>query len=235
MLIMPEKTHTLIISDLHLGSHASSSKQVLNLLKHVDRERLIILGDLFDHAKIKKLKPADWELLSYFENRKKTGDEILWLKGNHDREFPHQLPHLANIPISEEYSWDQSGKKYIAIHGDRFDDYIQKGSFIVKMGDLANVILTALRLKNKLVMNTIGKLYGKMIKLSDVVIDGALKYAKEKEVDFIICGHTHFAVVKAVAHADKEITYLNSGAWTQTPLTYITVDDSGPNLHIYRE
>ena len=47
--------------------------------------------------------------------------------------FPHKLQELANIHVLEEYDFTCGGKKYIAIHGDQFDTYIQNDSFITKI------------------------------------------------------------------------------------------------------
>ena len=78
--------HTLIISDIHLGSKVSRSTVLLDTLKQYTFERLILLGDIFEDLNFKRLKSAHWELLSYIRrlSNDKTGVEIIWIAGNHD-------------------------------------------------------------------------------------------------------------------------------------------------------
>ena len=39
---------TVVLSDIHLGSEHSRTKEVTNFLKHIDCDRLILNGDIID-------------------------------------------------------------------------------------------------------------------------------------------------------------------------------------------
>ena len=87
---MPNDTHTLIISDIHLGSAAVNSHEIIHLLEKIRFERLIILSGISSiHNNTGKLCGDDWRLLSSFQKISETR-ETIWIKGNHDREFPSQ-------------------------------------------------------------------------------------------------------------------------------------------------
>jgi UDP-2,3-diacylglucosamine pyrophosphatase LpxH len=70
-----EQTHTLILSDFHLGSKVSQSEKIIELLKKHQFRKLILLGDIFENLNFKRLKESDWELLSLisqFSKEKKS-------------------------------------------------------------------------------------------------------------------------------------------------------------------
>ena len=47
----------------------------------------------------------------------------------------------------------------------------------------------------------------------------------------MFCGHTH----KARGYKHDGIAYYNTGAWTDFPLTYITIDAEGVRIREYDE
>jgi predicted phosphodiesterase len=49
-------THTLILSDFHLGSRVSRSKRAIELLKSYKFEKLILLGDIFESLDFNRLR-----------------------------------------------------------------------------------------------------------------------------------------------------------------------------------
>jgi metallophosphoesterase superfamily enzyme len=59
-----EEVDTLIVSDIHLGSEVSRSKQLLDVIKQFQFKRLILNGDVFDDLNFKRLSKSDWKFLS---------------------------------------------------------------------------------------------------------------------------------------------------------------------------
>lgn len=45
---------TVVLSDIHLGSEHSRTKEVTNFLKHIDCDRLILNGDIIDGWQLQK-------------------------------------------------------------------------------------------------------------------------------------------------------------------------------------
>ena len=59
-----EEVDTIIVSDIHLGSEVSRSKQLLDTISHFDYKQLILNGDVFDDLNFKRLSKSDlgdWE------------------------------------------------------------------------------------------------------------------------------------------------------------------------------
>ena len=67
--------------------------------------------------------------------------------------------------------------------------------------------------------------------MSEKVAAGALAYARHHDAQRIFCGHTH----QAMHREQNGIDYYNSGGWVDSRLTYLTVDESGVQIHEYQE
>ena len=51
------------------------------------------------------------------------------------------------------------------------------------------------------------------------------------EAERIFCGHTHQAL-----HVEQNgMDYYNSGGWVDSRLTYLTIDETGVQIHEYDE
>ena len=61
----------------------------------------------------------------------------------------------------------------------------------------------------------------KWLRLSNKVGRDAIQYAKSKNADVIICGHTHIAGY----FKEDGVEYYNSGCWTDKPSQYIRIND----------
>lgn len=74
--------HTIIVSDIHLGSDLSRVNELIDVLDSWVFERLILLGDIFDNLDFKRLSGLHWGFLSHIRevSRKR---EVVWIEGNH--------------------------------------------------------------------------------------------------------------------------------------------------------
>jgi UDP-2,3-diacylglucosamine pyrophosphatase LpxH len=118
-----KKTHTLIISDLHLGSKVSQAEKALKLLKSFSFRKLILLGDVFDDLNFENLDKECWNFLTYVGKISKE-KKVRWVLGNHDKGLANVFESLVDAKVYEEYSWRCDGKKYLAIHGHQFDRFL---------------------------------------------------------------------------------------------------------------
>jgi hypothetical protein len=67
--------------------------------------------------------------------------------------------------------------------------------------------------------------------MSPKVAAGALTYAAQHGANRIFCGHTHEAI-----HVQQDgIDYYNSGGWVDSPLTYLTIDEQGVQIHDFND
>jgi len=215
---------SLIVSDLHLGSSISLANDFLILLKNTSFSRLILLGDIFQDLNFSRLTKEHWKVISYLRklSNPKRNIEIVWIEGNHDIGISQIIKHFIGIKVYTEYSWDWNGKKCIALHGHQFDDLYADGIPWVHH-IFVPIFLQIQKIdwcKNWL-PGLLDKFHTHWQRLSSKVEDRAFKYAASKNASFIFCGHTHQIGHKVV----DGIEYWNSGHWTGTKGTFITISN----------
>ena len=92
------KTHykTIIVSDVHLGTKGSKSKEIVRFLKQFHCDNLILNGDIIDGWQLKK--SGSWKrkhtrffnrVLKMMENQ---ATKVFYLRGNHDDFLDQILP-----------------------------------------------------------------------------------------------------------------------------------------------
>jgi len=215
-----KKTHTLILSDFHLGSRVSRSKEIYELLKDFKFKKLILLGDIFESLNFGRLKEEDWKLLSLISEFSKTR-KVKWVRGNHDRDFSKFFQTFTGAKVYRFYKWRYKNKKYLAIHGHQFDNFLVNN---VILSFLVNVIYNFIQLidfSDKRISRFIKRRSKGWLRLSEKVAKRALLYAKFMQVDCIFCGHTH----KALERKKRGVKYYNCGCWTDLPSAYIALDE----------
>lgn len=216
---------TLIISDIHLGSEVSRPAQVRKMLESYRFKRLILLGDIFDDLNFHRLKKEHWNLLSYIRKLSNPDKniEVIWVEGNHDEGLIDIMSHLIGIKVYNDFIWKQNGKKFIAIHGHQFDRFLNENVVISSVSSFIYNKIQKYDRKNQTISRFIKRRSKGWLRLSRKVADRAIEYAKKKNLDTIICGHTHQNLHKK----DQGINYYNTGCWTDIPSTYITIDTEG--------
>jgi len=95
--------HTVIISDLHLGTSAFNKKAFLNFLNYLEQinfKQLIINGDLFDlwYTKLTKIVKQENDLLVKLVGLLDKDIRIIYLVGNHDI-------HMLNFKYLKHPLW----------------------------------------------------------------------------------------------------------------------------------
>jgi len=217
--------NTLIVSDIHLGSNVARPKEVLELLQSFNFKRLILLGDIFDDLNFRRLKKEHWNLLSYIRKLSNPGKniEVVWVEGNHDEGLINKLSHLIGIEAHMEYEFEICGNKILAIHGHQFDRFLNENVFISNIASFIYNKIQKYDRDRQTVSRFIKRKSKGWLRLSHKVADSAIEYAKRKNKDTIICGHTHQILQKT----SGGVTYFNTGCWTDIPSTYITIDFEG--------
>ena len=223
-----KRTHTLIISDLHLGSIVSRSKKVSELIKEYDFRKLILLGDIFENLNFNRLKEEDWKLLSQISKISKKR-KVIWIEGNHDKGLSKILAALTGGRVYKIYKWKYQKEKYLAIHGHQFDNFLIDNAFLSFFASQIYNIIQVFDSKDKKISRFIKKKSKGWLRLSKKVAKRAILFAKVQQVDHIICGHTH----KAMKLLRGKTHYYNCGCWTDTPSTYITLDRKDIKINKY--
>jgi len=224
---------TVILSDLHLGSEVSRAKAALQLLKQTSFRRLILLGDIFCDLNFRRLKKEHWQFLGYIRklSNPKRNIEVVWVEGNHDHGLAEVMSHLVGIRVYQEYAWEFRGIRHLAIHGHQFDRVVISSLPLNNFFMLIYLHLQKLDFGKKRVVRCLERVDTAWLRLSSKVAKGALAYAHLRDAHRVFCGHTH----EAMRLEQEGVEYYNTGSWTQPNATYITVDESGVNIHEYDE
>lgn len=118
-----------------------------------------------------------------------------------------------------------NGKKFCAIHGHQFDRFC----FIFDEPLIDKIFLHFMwlfKMINILGFNAVKWHDSFHDNFSDFIAKKAMKYAKKKNIDVIICGHTHKPLHFNFSDKNgKKIDYFNCGGWIKDLCSsYITID-----------
>ncbi len=228
-----DSVDTLILSDLHLGSDLSRAADAVRMLKRHSFRRLILLGDIFCDLNFARLKKEHWRFLSYIRklSNPKRGVEIVWVEGNHDQGLTHVMSHLVGVRVYRHYAWEFAGKRCLAIHGHQFDRFVLNNKLVSDVGAWIYLFLQKMDPSSKPICRFLDRLNSAWLRLTPKVASGALAFAQSRSADLVFCGHTHRAM-----HAERNgVAYYNTGCWTGSRPTYVTVGEEGVRIHEYLE
>ncbi len=235
---------TIVLSDVHLGSKWSKTKEASRFLKKNSCETLILCGDIIDGWAILRGKKMKWKrshtnfmkvLLDLSHNTR-----IVYVRGNHDDFLDRIIPiNFLNISIVRDWVYTSGGKRYYVLHGDVFDRVTSSMSWLAKVGDVGYSMLLWLnktynhrRIRKGLPYYSIASDIKQKVKASVSYISDFERHvvdiARKKECDGVICGHIHKPEVTQI----EGVTYLNAGDWIES-LSALTEDFDG-NWEIYR-
>lgn len=224
---LKNKTHTLIISDLHLGSRVSRAKAATEFLKGFEFRKLILLGDIFEDLNFNRLHSDDWKFLALLTHFSKTR-KVRWIAGNHDKDLAKVFAALTGAKVYNVYKWRHKNKKCLAIHGHQFDNFLTNNPLLSVIAQRIYNFIQLVDFSDKRISRYIKRKSKLWMRNSEKVAARAILYARFRGIDCIFCGHTH----KADQERKGKIRYFNSGCWTEIPSTYITVD--GNKIEIYK-
>ena len=230
------KHDTIIISDLHLGSPMCQAKELLEFLQNIEVKRLVLNGDVFEDLKRTfRLHRQHWAVLEQLR-RMSDNCQVIWVKGNHDTLYRNRkedlvaISNLLGIKIKHQLIFNVGKFRCLAIHGDKWDNYIHR--FPV-LADIITWAYDRLKEVHSEHMRKIVKWVKRRSKLfmrnSQYVMDGAIEYAEDLECNVVVCGHTHHPMLERIGFT----SYGNSGTWESFKPTYITIDEEMIGLWNY--
>jgi len=223
------KTHTIIISDLHLGSSVSQPKKVLEMLKKYSFRKLILLGDIFDSLDLRHFSEDSLKLIYYIGKIAKE-KKVRWIQGNHDDELAEFFSAFLGVKVYDKtYSWQYKEEKYLAIHGHQFDRFLINNKLLSHLATNIYNFIQKFDSKDKKISHYIKRKSKGWLRLSEKVCASAILYAKKHQSKYVFCGHTH----KAMKKRKHGIKYYNAGCWTDAPCTYITIKENDVKICEY--
>ena len=227
----------VVISDVHLGTYGCRAKELVNYLKSITPNILILNGDIIDGWQFtKRYFPVAHmmvikEIIQFITN----GTRVFYITGNHDEMMRRYTDiQMGSFTLTDKLVLEIDNKMTWIFHGDVFDN-TTKGSakilaklgssgynLLIRFNRFINFILKFLGRErvsiSKRVMAEVNKAVSK---INDFELIAA-ELAIEKKYDYVICGHIHQPQKKIVETRNGKVTYLNSGDWVEhcTALEY---------------
>jgi UDP-2,3-diacylglucosamine pyrophosphatase LpxH len=222
------KFDTVILSDIHLGSETSHTRELLEFLGNTEMKKLILNGDVFDDLRFTRLKSSHWKVLSRIRKLSKVL-KLVWIRGNHDTLSAETLSHLLGIEVHSHYDWKYMRHWFYAEHGDRWDLFIYKHRFLSALFTRVHQYLQ----KHAPVFTEKLSKYLKdsakfMSRNSSAIEYSAVRLAKRNGFSAVFCGHTHIPVLQKI----DGVIYGNDGSWQNDVMSFIGIE--GNNIGLYR-
>jgi UDP-2,3-diacylglucosamine pyrophosphatase LpxH len=227
----------VVLSDLHLGTYGCHADQLLDYLKSIDPQTLILNGDIIDIWNFSKnyFPKSHMQVLRQILKMTEKGTTTYYITGNHDEALrKYSGLKIGKFHLEDKLILNLDGKKTWIFHGDIFDA-TTKGwaKILAKLGGKGYDILIW---TNRLI-NDILHYFGKeKISLSKRVKSGvkkavqwvsnfetiAAELAIDQHFDTVICGHIHQPQQRIIESTNGNVLYLNSGDWVEncTALEY---------------
>jgi UDP-2,3-diacylglucosamine pyrophosphatase LpxH len=219
-----------ILSDLHLGTYGAKAKEVLNYLKSIAPQILILNGDIIDAWQFSKhyFPASHMAVVKEIFCMMAKGTRVIYITGNHDEIMRRYSGiEMGNFQLTDKLVIEINSKMTWIFHGDVFDNTTRGAAkFWAKLGSNGYGFLMLLNRGINSVMKVLGR---ERVSLSKSIMAGvnkavirindfemtAAEIAIEKKYDYVICGHIHQPQKRMVETADGKVMYLNSGDWVE--------------------
>lgn len=223
------KPEVVVVSDFHLATHACKAVELHKYLKSILPKKLVLNGDIIDAWRFSRnyFPKSHLKVLRQIIKMMEKGTEVIYITGNHD-EFLRKFENttLGKLKVLNQLTLNLDGKKTWIFHGDIFDSVIHKAKWLAKTGAAAyglitminkglNVILRFLHTDNVILYKKIKDLFGRSKPEMSWFEREIAHLACDKDIDTVICGHTHIPLDKTLVHEDKQIRYINCGDWVE--------------------
>ena len=219
-----------ILSDLHLGTYGAKAKEVLNYLKSIAPQMLILNGDIIDAWQFSKhyFPASHMAVVKEILCMLAKGTRVIYITGNHDEIMRrYSGVELGNFQLTDKLVIEINSKMTWIFHGDVFDNTTRgSAKFWAKLGSNGYGFLMLLNRGINSIMKVLGR---ERVSLSKSIMAGvnkavirindfemtAAEIAIEKKYDYVICGHIHQPQKRMVETEEGKVMYLNSGDWVE--------------------
>lgn len=235
---------TVFISDIHLWNPKNQWDKLVNFLKSITFENLIIVWDFIDFWQLNtfwKRAEKDTNTLHYINQLSNDWINIIYLQWNHDKKIEcSQYIRLQNISIMKNLLYKTSKWKIFYItHWDSLDWINNNNSKIWKIWSyIYGLLLRIESIWNKKAIlpweTSIAEKIESWIKIhrfpKDKLIEKIKKFTKWKNYDWIILWHFH----QASHHNIDWLEYFNSWDWLNNCSAVIEDNDWNLDLFFYK-
>jgi UDP-2,3-diacylglucosamine pyrophosphatase LpxH len=237
---------TAWISDIHLGTRGSKAAAVLDFLRDHEFETLYLVGDIIDIWALRRgiYWPQEHnDVVQKLLRKARKGSTVIYIPGNHDEFVTHFLGQFGAITLKKnDIHICANGRRILVMHGHELDTVVQNLGWLAHVGDLGYKILLELNMVVNLVRRLTGCDYWSLSayvknEVKNVVSfigdfeNAVVRYAKDYEVDGVLCGHIHHAAM----HQIQDTTYYNSGDWVESCTALVEHFDGSIELLNYNQ
>ena len=241
------KVDVVVMSDLHLGTFGCQAKEIVNYLKSIQPEILVLNGDIIDGWQFNKryFPVSHMQVIKEIMSLLSKGSQVIYITGNHDEMLRRYSDiQIGNFQLTDKMVMEINGKMTWIFHGDVFDA-TTKGSakLLAKLGGhgydllimINSLINWCLRVVGREKMSFSKKVKNSVKKAVAWIGDfeqTAAELAIEKKYDYVICGHIHQPQKREIETKDGKVVYLNSGDWIEN-LTCLEYNNNEWSIYHY--
>jgi UDP-2,3-diacylglucosamine pyrophosphatase LpxH len=235
---------TIFISDTHLGTKGCKAEALADFLIHNECQTLFLVGDIVDGWQLKRRwfwNQAHDDVVAEILRKVDQGTRVVFVPGNHDefaRAYAGRL--FGGIEIAAEtVHVTADGKRFLVLHGDRFDGVIACAKWLAHAGDWAYGVALSWNDMLFAARKALGLPYWSLSAWLKHKVKNAVEYisayeetvaaeARKRGVDGVVCGHIHHAEIRMIG----DVLYLNDGDWVES--CSALVEDARGTMEILR-
>jgi UDP-2,3-diacylglucosamine pyrophosphatase LpxH len=226
--VAPLRFRTIWISDVHLGTRRAQAEMLLDFLRFTESETLYLVGDIIDNWALKKTwhwEQSHNDVIQKLLRKARKGTRVVFIPGNHDEYFRDFASlRFGNVSVVEEaIHTTAAGRRYLVLHGDKFDGVVRFARWLALLGDRAYELALDL---NKL-LNRGRRFFGLPYWSLSALLKRKVKQAVEFVSNFedaivrealgrgahgVICGHIHTPQMRHIG----VVHYCNDGDWVES-------------------
>jgi UDP-2,3-diacylglucosamine pyrophosphatase LpxH len=222
------RLRSVFISDVHLGTKGCRADLLLEFLRAVEVESLILVGDIVDLRSMSRsfFWPQEHiNVLRAILGKARQGTRVIYIPGNHDDVFRELAGSVfGNLEIHREYVHETAdGRRLLVLHGDEFDSVVKCSRWLASLGTWVYDLLLRLNRYVNLVRRALGFPYWSLAAYVKSRVKNAVQYidkfeqavafaARRRDMDGVVCGHIHRAKVDTI----DSVLYCNDGDWVES-------------------
>ena len=199
----------------------------MNFLRETEFETLYLVGDLIDIWALRRAIywPQEHnDVIQKLLRKGRKGTEIIYILGNHDEFLQRFQGNYGSITLQRHaVHLTATGRRLLVMHGDELDTVVQNLGWRAHLGDLGYRLL----LRGNDAVNLVRRRFGlghwslsayvkaevkNVVSFISQFEEAIVRYARDFEVDGVLCGHIHTAAVREI----QGVTYYNTGDWVES-------------------
>jgi UDP-2,3-diacylglucosamine pyrophosphatase LpxH len=215
------------ISDVHLGTRGSQATALLEFLRETEFETLYVVGDLIDIWALRRsiYWPQEHnDVIQKLLRKGRKGTEVIYIIGNHDEFLSRFHGHYGSVTLQKNaIHITADGRRLLIMHGHELDTVVQNLGWLAHIGDIGYTLL----MRCNGIVNFVRRSFGlghwslsayvksevkNVVSFIGQFEESVVRYARDYDVDGVLCGHIHTAATRKINGVD----YYNTGDWVES-------------------